>query len=267
MEEKGTGLVMLSRWLPPFRPSTLISVITTLQFLLYWIGAFWAHAFAPNTCSLHLLRGIFAPDIALRLQLDRVVFPVLLHSSLVPMLFTTSMQLRIGNELQDYYGKSRFYLLFCLSGFLGSAAAAVYDTYAVMGGASSALFGLLGSQGAILAVSKAPNSQFLEQLSFYFASVFVPFCLTSMWPHSTIAGHLVGLISGFLLGIGLQKERKCNFPVRILAWLLWGALVYFLYFEMWTIIDFLDCEFSPYTDRSGAVHYSGMECERLCQDY
>lgn len=267
MEGKEKGLVMLRRWMPPFKPFTLISALTATQFVLYWLGAYWAQAFAPTTCSLHQFRGIFAPDIALRLQLDRAIVPVLLHSSLIPMLFTSIMQLRIGNELQDYYGKSRFYLLFCLSGFLGSAAAAIYDTYAVMGGASSALFGLLGSQGAVLALSKAQNSLFLEQLCFYFASVFIPFCLTSMWPHSTISGHLVGLISGFLLGIGLQKEQKCSPLSRILAWLAWLILLYFLYYEMWTIIDFLDCEFLPYTDHSGTVHYSGLECQALCEDY
>lgn len=271
MEEKGAGLTMLQRWLPPYRPFTLIWAVTLTQFILYWICAFWAGALVPGTCSLHQFRGIFAPDITLRLELDRLVLPVMLHSGPISLLITTIMQLRIGNEIQDYYGKFRFSLIFCLSGFVGSAAAAIFDTYAVMGGASSALFGLLGSQGAALVLSNYPSYLFVEYLSFYFVSVFIPFCFTSLWTHSTIAGHLAGLISGFLLGVGLRKDVKRSSVGaclgRILAWLAWGILLWLLYFEMWTIIDFLDCDFFPYSDRSGGVHYSGMECQDLCKDY
>ena len=271
MDEQVKGLTMLLRWLPSPHWCSVTWVLTTAQAVLYCVLAVLAGDTAPSTCELHRFRGVFASDIALRFQLDRLFLPILLHSGFVSLVLVSLMQLRIGPELEAYYGRIRFSALYCLSGTLGCAAAAIYDKYSVLGGVSSALFGLLGSQGAILVLSQTRDPCRLERSLFYLTSVFILFCLTSLWPHSTISGHLAGLVAGFLLGILLHKQLERPWLVvclhKVIAGLGLSLLVWFLYFEMWTVIDFLDCAFVPYEDYSGEVHYSGLNCEALCQEY
>jgi rhomboid protease GluP len=265
-------LAGVSRWFPHFRLRSLTAGLTALQVLFFLVSlALGTQDWNPATCSLYELGGLFAADVELRYQLQRLVMPALLHANLLHLVVNVMFQLQVGFALERYFGGFRFMLIFVLSEILGNLYASWFDRYSVIVGASTGLFGLLGSQAAIFAYNwKEEDSRRLERLAVYGVSVFITFAMSSLWPHCTRIGHLSSFIYGVMLGfllLRLHSKAWKWWALRLLAAAGIAGATFWVLRQMLHNRQFYDCAFLQYLDSNGEVRTAGNRCELMCSDY
>lgn len=82
-------------------------------------------------------------------QLWRFITPVLLHASILHILFNMYALYVIGIGLERHFGHWRYFLLYMLGGFTGNVLSFLLSSgYSI--GASTAIFGLIGAEGVFL---------------------------------------------------------------------------------------------------------------------
>ncbi len=82
-------------------------------------------------------------------QLWRLFTPMLLHGSILHILFNMYALRSLGPSLEQHYGHERFLLLYVLAGFAGNVASFALSANPSLG-ASTSLFGLFGAEGVFL---------------------------------------------------------------------------------------------------------------------
>ena len=82
-------------------------------------------------------------------EMWRFLTPVLLHGSLLHILFNMYALFTFGTGLERFFGHGRFFLLYVLGAFTGNVFSFLFSGgYSV--GASTAIFGLLGAEAVFL---------------------------------------------------------------------------------------------------------------------
>ncbi len=87
-------------------------------------------------------------------ELWRLITPVFLHASILHIGFNMYALLVIGSEVERFFGRRRFLLLYFLAGFAGNVFSFLFST-GISVGASTAIFGLLAAQGVLLYQNRA----------------------------------------------------------------------------------------------------------------
>lgn len=261
-----------SRWFPYYKLRSLTTGLCVLQVILFLVSlGLGTEDWSPATCSLYQLGGVFAPDIQMTGQLQRLVLPVVLHANLLHLVVNLLFQLQVGFALEKYFGRIRFILIMLFSEILGNLYAGYFDRYGVGVGASTGLLGLLGSQAAVLAYNwKAEDEQRLEKITIYAVSVFIVYVLSSIWPHCTRMGHLIGLLCGVMLGfvlLPIHENRLKWWVLRLLSLAGLGGLSFWVIRQMLHNRAFYDCAFLQYVDRSGEEYKAGDYCELMCSQF
>ena len=143
-------------------------------------------------------------------DLYRLFTCMFLHGDIVHLLFNMYALYAIGPQVENYYGKFKYLLIYLVSGLLGSLFSAVFmgdNTFSI--GASGAIFGLLGSIGYFTYYYRATLKGLLNSPISYIILINLAYGL--IIPDIDISAHIGGLIGGLLLsmaiGIG-DKGRK-----------------------------------------------------------
>jgi rhomboid protease GluP len=126
-----------------------------------------------------------------------------LHGSLLHVLFNLLWIRQLGPAVEEFYGRSRTFLVFTLSGVAGFALSnALGIAFTV--GASGAVFGLLGamvhfgrSRGGVYGVA------IFRQ---YWQWALVLFVMGFLMPGVNNAGHAGGFLGGYLAALLLGHE-------------------------------------------------------------
>jgi membrane associated rhomboid family serine protease len=106
-------------------------------------GAMFA---GPGSLAMVEAGGAFAPAIALADQYWRLVTPIFLHFGLIHLGLNALFIYLIGMRVERDFGRTRFLLIFLLTGIGGNVASYVFGPVNSVGaGASGAAFGLLGA--------------------------------------------------------------------------------------------------------------------------
>ena len=270
-------LVGASKWFPKFKVKTVTMGLTIVQVIMFLVSLTVGMSdWSPSTCSLYFLGGAFHPAVIRNLEIHRLFLPVFLHANFAHILVLSTQvnilfQLQFGFVLEQFYGRIRFLVIYFTSAVIGNLFAGFFDNYVVIVGASTSLFGLLGSQCAVFASTwKREDPRRLERLSIYAVTVFITFVLTSLWPHSTTAGHFWGFVSGVCFGfIVLPFTHK-----HWIWWLLRTAALSTWCVGMWWVVrqslrnqDFFDCSFPMYETKNGDWRGAGDDCLQMCADY
>lgn len=121
----------------------ILIVITVLVFILQYLLES-----ITGVDFLFVYGGKFYPFIK-RGELWRLITPIFLHGSITHILFNMYALFVIGRRMERFYGHKRFLLLYLLSGFAGNTLSFVL-TPAPSLGASTAIFGLLASEGMFI---------------------------------------------------------------------------------------------------------------------
>ena len=142
----------------------------------------------------------------------RLITCMFLHSDIIHIGFNMYALYILGPQVERYYGKSKFLLIYFVSGLLGSLFSCVFmNDLSFSIGASGAIFGLLGSIAYFTYYYRATLQGLLR--SQIVPVIVLNLCLGLFIPDIDIFAHLGGLIGGILIsmaiGIG-DKGRKTD---------------------------------------------------------
>lgn len=142
----------------------------------------------------------------------RLITPMFLHIGFTHILFNGLIVYFLGAQLEMIIGHSKYFLLYILSGILGNAASFAFN-FSISAGASTAVFGLFAS--TIVLGKLYPNQMGIQQLSRNYIFLIIMNIVFGLF-NSTIdnAGHIGGLVGGYLLMYALSAPNVRNNPKR-----------------------------------------------------
>ncbi len=152
-----------------------------------------------------------------------------LHGDILHILFNMLWLRQIGHLVEELYGASRFWIIYALSGLLGSLLTILLGTRYFIG-ASGAIFGLFGalifygrSRGGVFGSNIFRQMLIWAGIGFVLSFV-IP--LVDIWGH--VGGFIGGLAAGYLLNY--QERMRQQLWQHILALvLLVGVAVCFIF--------------------------------------
>lgn len=128
----------------------------------------------------------------------RLITPVLLHGSIMHILFNMYALIILGKDIESSYGHWDFLLLYLITGFGGNVFSYIFSPQTISVGASSSLFGLIAAQGFLI----YKNKKFIRQYQRVIQNVISVVVLNLVIGLSAGIdnwGHLGGLVSGAII--------------------------------------------------------------------
>ncbi|KAJ0085718.1 hypothetical protein Patl1_08451 [Pistacia atlantica] len=125
-----------------------------------------------------------------------------LHAGLIHLIINLGSVIFVGIHLEQVFGPLRTGIIYILSAFVGSLAAALFITNSPAVGSSGALFGLLGAMLSGVLRDWNVYTHKLAAISFLFFVSTINFAV-GLLPYVNNFSSIGGLISGFLLGFVL----------------------------------------------------------------
>ena len=114
---------------------------------------------------------------------------------------------------------------YLLSGMMGNVFVAIFTPDVIAAGASTALFGLFGTIGALRFIVQSP---YIRHLSQSYTSLIVVNLIFSFVPGISMAGHIGGLVAGVMLAYVFPVRGEARFMNR--TYQMSAALSYLLLF-------------------------------------
>ena len=134
------------------------------------------------------------------------------HADILHILFNMIALYSIGPVVERYYGKSKFLLIYLVSGLLGSIFSGVFMTAdSISIGASGAIFGLLGSICYFTYYYRATLQGILRGsiMPVIIINLVIGFISSSIDLSAHIGGLIGGILISMAIGIG-DKHRKSD---------------------------------------------------------
>jgi len=134
------------------------------------------------------------------------------HADILHILFNMIALYSIGPVVERYYGKSKFLLIYLVSGLLGSIFSGVFMTAdSISIGASGAIFGLLGSICYFTYYYRATLQGILRGsiMPVIIINLVIGFLSSSIDLSAHIGGLIGGILISMVIGIG-DKHRKSD---------------------------------------------------------
>ncbi len=188
--------------------------------------------------------GAYSQSLIISGEYWRVITHVFLHIGWYHLLINMGMLLILGFALEGLYGKERFFIIYFMSGMAGGIASVLFLRYSIGGGASGAIFGLLGT---VIIFGIRYRRRIPRQYRIAFGLSLLPFLLIDISlgffvPSINIPAHLGGLFGGcvtaFLLTplifLDTQRKRIVTTLVYVISAILIvsaGAVSYNIFFS------------------------------------
>lgn len=158
-------------------------------------------------------------------QWYRLVTSIFLHAGLIHLLANMYSLYVIGPQLESFYGRIKFILIYLFSGICGSLLSIVFSNY-VSVGASGAIFGLLGSLLYF-------GYHYRVYLGGVIRSQIIPLILLNLGIGFMVAGidnaaHIGGLIGGVFMSMALGVKYKSTTNERVNGFIISIVFVAFL---------------------------------------
>ena len=142
----------------------------------------------------------------------RLLTCMFVHADIMHILFNMIALYSIGPVVERYYGKSKFLLIYLVSGLLGSIFSGVFMTAdSISIGASGAIFGLLGSICYFTYYYRATLQGILRGsiMPVIIINLVIGFISSSIDLSAHIGGLIGGILISMAIGIG-DKHRKSD---------------------------------------------------------
>lgn len=137
----------------------------------------------------------------------RLFTSMFLHANLYHIAFNMYALYILGPQVEKYFGKLKFLLIYLISGILGSLFSCVFMVSTSLSiGASGAIFGLFGSLAYFTYKYRATLNNFLR--SSILPTVFINLILGFLLPNVDVSAHIGGLIGGILISLAIGVEDK-----------------------------------------------------------
>lgn len=164
-------------------------------------------------------------------QVFRLFTSMFVHFGIFHLFFNMYTLYIVGARVEDFFGKTKYLLIYLISGICGSLLSISFHPDAVSAGASGAIFGLFGSllyfgynyRGYIGAIVR---SQILPLVIY---NLLIGFFVT----YIDVSAHIGGLIGGLLVSkmLGTIENKKYNLSDIILFLMYFIFLIYFSLFR------------------------------------
>lgn len=152
------------------------------------------------------------------------------HADILHILFNMIALYSIGPVVERYYGKSKFLLIYLVSGLLGSIFSGVFMTAdSISIGASGAIFGLLGSICYFTYYYRATLQGILRGsiIPVIIINLVIGFLSTSIDLSAHIGGLIGGILISMAIGIG-DKHRKSDQINGLVVLILMAAFLIYM---------------------------------------
>ena len=198
----------------------VLNIMVYLFMVLYDVDGTYFYAFANNY------------EFVQNGQIYRLLTSMFLHSDIIHIACNMYALYILGPQVERYYGKTKFLLIYLLSGLLGSIFSCAFmsaDTISI--GASGAIFGLLGSIAYFTYYYRATLQGLLR--SQVVPVILLNLAIGFMVPGIDISGHIGGLIGGILVSMGIgigDKGRKADQINGIIVFILMTLAMLYMVF-------------------------------------
>ncbi len=186
---------------------TLTNLLVAINLLVYLAELATGGADRGRVVEQGVLYG---PAVVQGGEWWRIVSGAFLHGSIMHVAFNMFALYQVGNLVETLFGRVRFALLYAIA-LLGAAAAVLWFNYDQPTlGASGAIFGLFG---ALVAIGLRLGARGRGLIGQVVPVIAINLVFTFAVPGISAAGHVGGLITGFVAGLLLfmvpsrQRER------------------------------------------------------------
>jgi rhomboid protease GluP len=216
VEEIQSGPRRVRLTLPLARPRAIF-VLLAANVILYAVSVLLANAVGWNEALL-FLGAKYNPAIDAG-QWWRLLTPVVLHGSLMHLVFNSWALYALGTEAEQVYGTLRFLVVYALAGLAGSIASYTFNPSALSVGASGAIFGLLGALAAFSYTSRsfigweASKMQLGQMATLAAINLAFGFAVPNIDNSAHIGGLIIGGIAGLALAPRYAIERAGYMPM------------------------------------------------------
>ncbi len=143
----------------------------------------------------------------------RLITAMFLHGGIMHLLFNMMALYILGRDIERFFGQKKFLLLYFGAGLIGSAFSfLLIDNVSV--GASGAIFGLMG--GNLYLYRRNPMVYKRIYGNDLLILIVINLVIGFVQPNIDIAGHIGGLIGGFILANGLNLNNEPFFSPKAL---------------------------------------------------
>ena len=185
--------------------------------------------------SASILRKIganYGPLLKDSHEIWRLFTYMFLHGSIIHILVNMYSLIAIGNQIETFFGRWKFLIIYLLSGIAGGMLSAALGS-ATSVGASGAIFGLLGS---MLYFGFHYRAYFGQAVKLQILPVIaINLAIGFMMPNIDNWCHIGGLVGGFLItmAVGVNGKSKTSDRVNgiICSMIYFGFLTYLLFFN------------------------------------
>ena len=201
-----------------------IGFIITILF-----GGFGCIAEVPTTVLVTL--GANNIGLLQHGEIWRLLSYMFLHGSLLHLLINMYSLYIIGTQIENYYGKTKYVLIYIISGICGGLLSAVgTGANALSVGASGAIFGLLGALAYF-------GYHYRLYLGNVLKTQIIPVIIINLLIGVMVQGidnfcHIGGLVSGIFLAMALGVDGKSKKSDRINGFI---CLILFIIFTIYMI--------------------------------
>ncbi len=206
----------LRRW-SAVQPAFVTRALIGINIAVFvWTGTGGASALGGGGASLRQVDLAIAKYFLVQGEWWRVITAGFLHFGILHVAMNMLLLFQLGNLLEPVVGRGRFALLYFASLVGGSCGALLLSPNALTGGASGAVFGLMGA-AAVALMHRGVNPMSTGIGSTLVVNLLITFAI----PGISIGGHLGGVIVG--AGVGyVMFDPAVNRQSR---WLTWAAPV------------------------------------------
>lgn len=176
---------------------------------------------STNTATLLQFGAKFNPLI-LEGEWWRFLTPILLHIGFLHLITNTLSLYYLGTIVERIFGRMRFLVIYLLSGVSGSVASFLFSP-SLSAGASGAIFGCFG---ALLYFGCIQPKLFLRTMGInIFVIIAINLAFGFTVPGIDNAGHIGGLVGGYLATAIVHFPRKKKWGLQITAFVIFVAAI------------------------------------------
>ena len=162
-------------------------------------------------------------------QYWRFITPIFIHIGFTHILMNGITLYFIGQYVENIFGHLRFFIIFMASGIVGNIASFAFSD-GLSAGASTAIFGLFGAF-LMLGESFQDNPAIVSLAKTFLVFIVLNIAVDLFASGIDIAGHLGGLVAGFLsayvVGVSFDKVSPVKRAIStIMLIFVAGAILY-----------------------------------------
>ncbi|MBQ4032083.1 MAG: rhomboid family intramembrane serine protease [Bacilli bacterium] len=213
----------------------LIIAICAVMFVLtsYVDGFNLANVWNGFSADVLIKMGAnYAPLLKNSHEIWRLITYMFLHGSIIHILVNMYSLVALGNQIESFFGKTKFIIIYFISGIAGGLLSAAAGGVTSVG-ASGAIFGLLGS---MLYFGFHYRAYFGQAVKMQILPVIaINLAIGFLMPNIDNWCHIGGLVGGFLatMAVGVtgksKKSDQINGSICLVIYL--GFLIYLTFFR------------------------------------